>query len=393
MDSRPALNLALVHYSERSGVTGHVSLALAERGHRITSVSAIGPLEPRDPITGRPRLTRQVALHLLASGLRFGRKALSHRWNTTYAFDVHTRTAAAALRALPEAPDLVLQHGTLFSPGDPPPFPYVLFLDHTRALSMEQPPVPEAGLPPPPDYGPSWRARETAVYRGARSIATFSRRVAESLQRDYGVPGERVHVVGAGANVYPESVERRDDGETILFVGKDFRRKGGPILLRAFERVRRLRPSARLLIAGPRERLSLPAGATQLGEVPMDRLVALFSRATVFTLPTLREPYGIAFLDAMACGLPCVGTTVGAVPEIIDHSRTGLLVPPRNEAALADALLTLLADPDLARTWGENGRAVVESSRRWSHVAERIDVALRCGTGATDSAQQQRVAM
>ena len=86
--------------------------------------------------------------------------------------------------------------------------------------------------------------------------------------------------------------------------------------------------------------------------MPYDGLEALFARATVFTMPTLWEPFGIAFLDAMACGVPCVGTAIEAVPEIVEAGRTGVLVPPGDPVALADALVALLADPARAREMG-----------------------------------------
>ena len=103
----------------------------------------------------------------------------------------------------------------------------------------------------------------------------------------------------------------------------------------------------------------------------------LFARATVFTLPTLREPFGIAFLDAMACGIPCVATEVEAIPEIVADGQTGFLVPPKDEVALCDALLALLADPARARTMGEVGRLTVARRFLWKHVGDRLDALLR----------------
>ncbi len=368
--------VAYVHYGEQSGVTRQISAALVDRGHSLASLCAVGPLEPRHPATGRRRVTPRVALHLAAAAARYGRRALAHRWNTPYAFDVHSRRAGELLRRLARRPDAVLQNGALLSPGAPPPYPYVLLLDHTRALAMEAPAVPAAGLAPPADYGEPWRVRETTVYAGARAIATFSRRVAGSLSRHYGVPASRVHVVGAGANVFPDRVERRDDGETLLFVGRDFRRKGGLVLLAAFEQLRRLRPTARLLVAGPPGRLALPAGATHLGAVSMAALPDLFARTTAFVLPTLREPFGLAYLDAMACGVPCIGSDIEAVPEIVARGETGLLVPPGDPTALAEAMRALLADPARARAMGLAGRERVASRFQWSQVAERLEPVL-----------------
>ena len=343
-------------------------------GHRVDELNATGPLEPR--LGGRLHLTPPVALHLGAAAARFGRRALAHRWNTTFAFDAHSRQAGRLLAALPETPDLVLQHGALFSPGRPARRPYVLLLDHTRKAAMEQPTLPDAGLPAPADYGPDWHAREHALYLGASVICTHSRRVADSLARHYDVPGSRVRVVGGGANVFPERVERRDDGATIAFVGREFVRKGGRVLARAFTRLRQSHPRARLLVAGPAEPLDLPPGAQQLGPLPLHEIPELFFRSTVFTLPTLLEPFGIAFLDAMACGLPCVGTSVEAIPEIVADGETGLLVPPNDEAALAAALARLLDDPALARRMGERGRERVRTRFLWTHVAREIEGAL-----------------
>lgn len=378
MDRRtPRLSVAYVHYGEQSGVTQSVTVSLQERGHAVRLVNATGALEPRDPSTHRRRVTPRVALHLALAAARFGRQGLVHRWNTTYAFDHHSACAGAALEALRPAPDLVLQNGALFSPGPSPHLPYALLLDHTRALAMLNPEVPAAGLPAPVDYGDAWRARERAVYRGAKVIATFSENAARSLVHHYGVDPGRVHVVGAGATVFPEHAPRRDDGRTILFIGKDFARKGGPILLDAFVRLRRTVPKARLLLVGPPEPPpSLPEGAFFLGPTPREELPALLAQATVFALPSLREPFGLAFLDAMACGVACVGTRHEAMPEIVTEGETGLLVPVADPVALAVALAKLLRDPARARAMGARGRARVKAHFLWSQVADRLERAL-----------------
>jgi len=241
---------------------------------------------------------------------------------------------------------------------------------------MRSPPFPRLGLAAPADYGAGWRAREAAVYRGASAIAVFSRNVAGSLVEDYGVPEARIAVVGGGANIFPAEAPRLDDGRTVLFVGKDFTRKGGPVLLDAFVRLRRWLPKARLVIAGPRAAPPLPENATWIGPVGLDELPALCAQASVFCLPTLREPYGLAYLDAMACGLPCVGTRVEAVPEIVADGETGTLVPPGDPVLLAEALCELLSDVPRARALGARGRARVAAGQRWEHVAERLEAAL-----------------
>ena len=376
MGSGRRLCIAYVNYGAQSGVTASVSQALVSRGHELHLIDATGDLEPRDPSTGRPRPTPRVLLNLgLATG-RFGRRALGHRWNTIYAFDHHSRRAGDALLALRHPPEVVVQNGALFAPGDPPPFPYALLIDHTRALAMRSPAWPEAGLAAPPEYGARWRARETRTYRRARAVASFSENTARSLERDYGVDPSRIRVVGAGANVFPDEAQRLDDGRTILFVGREFARKGGTFLAEAFGRVRRRVPGARLIVAGPAAPPPLPEGATWLGEVPLAEIPALLAKATVFALPTLREPFGLAYLDAMACAVPCVGTRIEAVPEIVEDGETGLLVPPGDAGALAAALERLLSDPLRARAMGARGRQRVAARFRWALVAERLERAL-----------------
>lgn len=370
------LRIAYVNYGFQSGVTGQVTKALEARGHQVISVNAVGPLEHRDPGSRSLRLSPAVVANLAMATAKFGRLAPHHRWNTAFAFDIHSAHAGAQLEAMDPQPDVILQAGALFSPGKRPSRRYVLLLDNTRQLAMERPADPSVGLDAPPDYGSGWRERETRTYRGASAIAAFSRRVCDSLEGHYGVAPGRAHVVGAGANVFPERVERRDDGETILFIGTRWELKGGPVLARAFSRLRRRRPKARLLVVGPGTKPDLPEGASYLGYLPAAMLPGILAQASVFALPTIREAFGIAYLDAMACGVPCVGTAVEAVPEIVEHGTTGLLVPPSDDAALEAALEKLLTDRELARRMGEAGRERVATRFLWSHVGERLEALL-----------------
>ncbi|MGZ6124575.1 MAG: glycosyltransferase family 4 protein, partial [Myxococcales bacterium] len=327
--------------------------------------------------TRLPRPTPRVLLSLAASALHHGPQLMHHRWNTVYAFDQHTRRAGELLSALADPPDVVLQNGALFAPGRPSEFPYALLLDNTCLLAERQPPVPEADIGAHIRFGKAWLDREREVYLRAERIGTFSRLVRDSLIEDYGVPPARIEVVGAGANVVPNSEpQREDDGRTLVFVGKDgWRRKGGPVLLRAFAILRRSRPDLRLLLAGPTEPIESAPGVTNLGIVPLEAVERLLCQATVFVLPTLREPFGIAFLDAMLCKAPCVGTQVGAVPEILGDA--GACVPPADAEALAAAIATLLADPRRRAAMGEAGRRrVLEGGFLWPEVGKRLSALL-----------------
>jgi starch synthase len=371
------MRIAYVNYGNQSGVTPNVVRALSALGHRIVPVDPTGILALRDPRTRRPRPTPRVLLSLAASALRHGPQLIHHRLNTVYAFDQHSRRAGELLESLDEPPDVVLQNGALFAPGRPPRFPYVLLLDNTCLLAERQPPVPEAGIGRFIEFGKAWLARERETYQRAMAIATFSALVRQSLIDDYGVDVSVVQVVGAGANVVPKAEPRHeDDGRTLVFVGKDgWRRKGGPVLLRAFAILRRSRPDLRLLIAGPTEAIEAAPGVTNLGLVPLEAVERLLCEATLFVLPTLREPFGIAFLDAMLCKVPCVGTRVGAVPEILGDA--GICVAPADAEALASAISELLDDPARRAAMGEAGRRrVLERGYLWPEVGKRLSAIL-----------------
>jgi glycosyltransferase involved in cell wall biosynthesis len=372
------MDIAYVNYGNQSGVTPNIIRALTALGHRILPVDPTGVLALRDARTRLPRPTPRVLLSLAASALRHGPQLMHHRWNTVYAFDQHTRRAGELLEALTQPPDVVLQNGALFAPGRRSRYPYVLLLDNTCLLAERQPAVPEAYIGAHIEFGKAWLERERDTYQRAEGIATFSRLVRDSLIEDYGVAPGRIEVVGAGANVVPKGEpHREDDGRTLVFVGKDgWRRKGGPVLLKAFAILRRSRPDLRLLLAGPVEPIESTPGVTNLGLVPLEAVERLLSQASVFVLPTLREPFGIAFLDAMLSKVPCVGTRVGAVPEILGDA--GVCVPPADAEALAAAIGALLADPARRTAMGEAGRRrALEAGYLWPEVGNRLAALLQ----------------
>src|SRR2546425_7402577 len=245
------MRIAYVNYGNQSGVTPNVVRSLSVLGHRIVPVDPTGILALRDPRTRLPRPTPRVLLSLAASALRHGPQLIHHRLNTVYAFDQHSRRAGELLEALTEPPDVVLQNGALFAPGRPPRFPYVLLLDNTSLLAERQPRAVEAEMGRHIEFGTAWLARELDTYRQAVAIGTFSELVRQSLIHDYGIEPSRVRVVGAGANVLPNGEPRRaDDGRTLVFVGKEWRPHGGPVLLRALPILRQNRPRPRARLAG-----------------------------------------------------------------------------------------------------------------------------------------------
>ena len=116
-----------------------------------------------------------------------------------------------------------------------------------------------------------------------------------------------------------------------------------------------------------------------LGAVANAEMPALYRRADIAVLPSLAEATSIAGLEAMACGLPLLGTRVGGIPAIVEDGVSGLLVEPRDPAAMARALETLLVSPEMRRRMGRAGRASVEASFSWPIIARRtIEAYKKC---------------
>ena len=190
----------------------------------------------------------------------------------------------------------------------------------------------------------------------------------------YGVPEDRVSVVGGGANfeVLPELAgEPREP--VVLFVGRDWTRKGGPRLIEAFRAVHARRPDVRLQIVGTDEAPRDEPGVEVFGTIESrERLAELYARASVFCLPSRYDPYGLSISEAMAYGLPCVVTRVGALDEVVLDGETGVVIPPEDTDALVEAMLRLLGNPGEAARLGAAGRRRVESHQNWDAAAGRM---------------------
>lgn len=290
------------------------------------------------------------------------------------AFLYRTALARQRLAALAGQYDLIFQLHTLTAPGSfPPERPFVLATDNTFMLSEQY----------WPDWVPvknrrareRWIALEREVYQQAAYVFPWSEFTRRSMLDDYGLNPDKVIVVGAGTDLHLDRLDdKRYDTPVALFVGIEFERKGGPTLLAAWRQVTAQLPDARLLIAGPRHPLpDLPPGVTWLGYISdTQQLKACFDRASVFVMPSVFEPFGYVFVEAMSRGLACIGADRCAMPEIIRHGRTGLLVPVGDADALAEALVALLGDPDRAAMMGRQAHHVAAQEYTWPGIVAQM---------------------
>jgi glycosyltransferase involved in cell wall biosynthesis len=213
---------------------------------------------------------------------------------------------------------------------------------------------------------------QMALFRRWRSafkaILTNSRAVRDILTEN-GIEGAEVLYYGIPAGQASFSMP---ETPTVAFAGRLVREKGVDILLRAFAKTAGKVPSARLLIAGDgpeRERiklliseLSLSSNVTLLGHLPNPEFDEDFNGAWVQVVPSLwHEPFGITAVEAAMRGTAVVASGSGGLREIVEDGKSGFLVPPGDVEALAEKLILLLKDKNLAESLGREGRESAES--------------------------------
>ena len=303
-------------------------------------------------------------------------------------FRARSELAARHVDAYHSRVDLVLQIGATFRTPRRPGLPLALYCDANIEMAKEGAVhgASEASVLTPGEID-EIRSREGPVYADADLIFTMSRYLADSFGRHFGIPRTRLVTIHTGANDGPEGAFLRPAPSappSVLFVGRDFHRKGAEILLLAFRRVQSEFPEARLELVGPPpSRIPRPllrglrgvstpgfhSRATSSGRRAMDEA---YRRAALFCLPTRYEPFGTAFVEAMLYGLPCVGPRAWTVPEIIEPGRTGQLAEAGNPESFAAAILELLRNPAEARKMGLNARGVARRRFTWEATVARM---------------------
>lgn len=214
------------------------------------------------------------------------------------------------------------------------------------------------------------------AFDAAAGIISMSEWDRSCLIEQQYVPAEKVRVSPPGINVLPAGKKIfTDDGvNRVLFVGKDFFRKGGLETLRGCDILHRDGHRVELTIAGP-ERWPLdtpiPPFVRFLGLVPFSSLPAEFARANTFCMPSMFEALGIVFPEALAAGLPCIAMNMNAAPEIIQHGKTGLLLDRCEPEDIARAILECYANPQYRENVAER-ESFYRSHYSWDQAARRV---------------------
>jgi len=203
--------------------------------------------------------------------------------------------------------------------------------------------------------------------------------ISKHFPGDYKIIPNGIDVEHFSADV--PTIERFCDGKlNILFVGRLEKRKGLRYLLNAYEEVKRQLPDSRLIVVGPGarreyEKLASKASLKDViftGYVSNKDLPRYYKTADLFCAPAVgEESFGIVLLEAMAAARPVVASNIDGYASVISHGVEGLLVPPKDEQALANAITRLLSDKSLRQEMGSKGRLKAEECD-WQNIARRV---------------------
>ncbi len=273
--------------------------------------------------------------------------------------------------------------------------PYSLFLYGADLLS-EQHKIRQSAIK---------RRMARAIFGGAAvllAISNWTRDLALTVLGDLGLDGhgQRLRVIHPGTDPThfrpgADAVDLRarlglPDGGTrwLVTVGRLQQHKGMDTVIAALPAILARAPDVRYAVAGTgpdRERLEQLAHKLGLGDrvrflggVSDRELPALYNLASVYVGASRRaerlgvEGFGIALVEASACGRPVVAGNSGGIPDAVRDGETGFLVPPEEPAAFAEAICRLLADPAAAQRMGQNGRRAVETYFNWDRVVRDL---------------------
>ncbi len=267
--------------------------------------------------------------------------------------------------------DVIFFFEALYSPGLGESLykPFIIYEDSTPMLTRTKWPT----WAPDTSLSKEYSILHNSVYKNASKILATNELCRKSLIKDYGISPSLVNTVYQGCNFNTYLEGKRDiNKKHILFVGHEFDRKGGYILLEAFKQVRSTIPSTQLIIVGDSLRIKQD-GVTVLGRISdRQRLMDIYEKSHIFVLPSYFDPMPNAAIEAMGLGIPVVVSNSCGTSEIINDGKSGFVVPTGNVNELADRLIHLLRNPSLAKMIGSAGCNLVRKRFKWEIISDNV---------------------
>ena len=220
-----------------------------------------------------------------------------------------------------------------------------------------------------------WQMR---IYDQCSGIFAESQWLADSLIKDTGISPEKVYALERGINIRPvlacHPYHRKSKQEkTIFFIGRDFFRKGGPLVVEAFKLLRKnYSKNVKLIIAGPKSWPlpgRFPEGVQYIGDAPWDVIQQYFKETDVFCMPSYFEGgYPIIFLESLCFGIPCIGRNIQGMSEIIKPGVNGYLLNSDSIDKLAELMIKTIED-DRMKSEVERMSKSYQDYYSWDRVA------------------------
>jgi glycogen(starch) synthase len=239
------------------------------------------------------------------------------------------------------------------------------------------------------------RSYEKKLMKRSDALIAVSLYTRNELTELYDVDEEKIHVIYNGVDTQKFKPNRdrvglrlelglEEEQKTILCVGRLYYRKGITTLLQSIPKVVQKFEDVKFVISGKgfkkneeklrklAEKLKIKESVMFLGYVPDEKLPDLYAASDIFVLPALYENFPFAILEAQSTGLPVISTKVGGIPEFLTNNKNGLLVDPSDPEQLAQKIMALLQDPELAEELGRCGRNLVEEKFAWPLITSRV---------------------
>lgn len=205
----------------------------------------------------------------------------------------------------------------------------------------------------------------------------MSNLVKSSLVEDYRIKPDKITVVGSSGNVQePYEGEKTFGSKQILFNGSDFERKGGDLVLAAFNQVKTALPEAKLVIIG--KKLAIREnGVDNPGHISSpSEMRNLFLKTDLVVAPARCDPFPTFLMEAMSYGVPCIVSARDGMPEIIDNGVSGVVIDQPAPDLLAHQIINLLCDIPLLTSMSYNARHKVKTRFNWNDIAKNISQVL-----------------
>lgn len=222
-------------------------------------------------------------------------------------------------------------------------------------------------------YNDKWIECEKTIYNNATINFTMSNNISNSIIEQYGCEASKVVCAHVAPNIDISKITKVKEDKYIhphiLFVGVQWERKGGPTLVKAFSNILKKYPEAKLTIVGCSPDVNIP-NCNVVGRVPIAAVGDYFNDASIFCLPTTKEPFGIVFLEAMAYKLPVIGTNIGGIPEFIHEDKNGFVIEVGDVESLTEKLLELIESPKKCESFGSYGHKLLLKEYTWDTVGK-----------------------